>query len=101
MLNGREIKYVKNDKVKIRVIYKSKCGFLELVSKVGNKHMYKMKRWVGTQTCGGVLNNSSVNSKCVAKIVAAKMSSSSGVKIRDIISEIMSNFSFGITMRRA
>ncbi|KAI5405259.1 hypothetical protein KIW84_052153 [Lathyrus oleraceus] len=48
-----------------------------------------------------VLNNSSATSKWVAKTVVARMTSSDGVKIRDIISEIRSKFSIGITMSRA
>ncbi|CAI8600225.1 unnamed protein product [Vicia faba] len=51
-----------------------------------------MKKWVGTHTCGRVLNNSYVNSKWVVKTVAARMTSSDGVKIRDIVFEIRSNF---------
>ncbi|KAI5447366.1 hypothetical protein KIW84_014997 [Lathyrus oleraceus] len=57
-----------------------------------------MKKWVGTHTCGRVLNNSSATSKWVAKTVAAKMASLDGVKIRDIVSGIKSNFSIGVTM---
>ncbi|KAI5402328.1 hypothetical protein KIW84_050078 [Lathyrus oleraceus] len=43
---------------------------------------------------------SSATSKWVAKMVAARMTSSDGVKIRDIVFEIKSNFSAGITMSR-
>lgn len=39
------------------VVSKGKYGFWALVSKVGNKHTYKMKRWIGMHTCGRVLNN--------------------------------------------
>ncbi|KAI5444174.1 hypothetical protein KIW84_012698 [Lathyrus oleraceus] len=48
-----------------------------------------------------VLNKISINSMWIAKIVAIRMSSSGGVNIRDIIFEIMSNFSVGITMSGA
>lgn len=55
IMNERDIKYVKNDKVRVMVLYKGKCCFLALVSKVGNKHTYRMKKWVGNHTCGRVL----------------------------------------------
>lgn len=93
-------KVCENDKVRVRVICKGKYGFLVLVSKVGNKHTYKMKKWVGTHKCGRVLNNSFVTSKWVAKTVAARMASSDGIKICNIVFEIRSNFSVGITMSR-
>ncbi|KAI5447484.1 hypothetical protein KIW84_015079 [Lathyrus oleraceus] len=48
-----------------------------------------------------VLNNSSATLKWVEKMVAARMTSSDGVKIRDIVSEIRSNFSVGITISGA
>ncbi|KAI5416704.1 hypothetical protein KIW84_041652 [Lathyrus oleraceus] len=60
----------------------------------------RMKRWIGTHKCGRVLNNSSAKSKWVAKIVTARVSSSNGVDIRDIISEIRSNFFVGVIMSR-
>ena len=73
VLNGREINYVKNDKVRVRVVCKGKCDFLALVNKVGNKHTYRMKRRVGAHTCGRVLNNSSTNYKWISKTVVARM----------------------------
>lgn len=42
-----------------------------------------------------------LGTKWVAKTVAARMASSNVVKIQDIVYEIRSNFSIGITMSRA
>lgn len=101
VLNDREIKYVNNDKVGVMAVCKGKCGFLALVSKVRNKHMYRLKRWVGTHTYGRVLNNSSKNSKWIVKIVAAMMTYFYGVKIRDIVYEIRSSYYVDITVNKA
>ncbi|XP_058784424.1 uncharacterized protein LOC131659227 [Vicia villosa] len=92
VLNGREIKFVKNDKVKVRVVCKGNCGFLALVSKVGNKHTYRMKKWLGPHTCGRVLNNTTANSKWIAKTVASRMTSSDGIKLREIVSDIRNTY---------
>ena len=35
VLNGREVKFIKNDDVRVRVICKRKCGILILCNKVG------------------------------------------------------------------
>lgn len=51
--------------------------------------------------CVRVLNNSLENSKWVTKIVVARITSSGGVKINDIISEIKSNYYIEITMNGA
>ena len=74
---------------------------MALVSKDGNKHTYINKRWFDTHTCIRVLNKISINSMWIAKTVATRLSSSGGVIIRDIVFEIISNFSVGITMSGA
>ncbi|KAI5383748.1 hypothetical protein KIW84_070924 [Lathyrus oleraceus] len=93
----------KNYKFKVGLEFGSLEEFKEAITecKVGNKHTYRMKRWVGNHMCGRVLNNSTAISKWVAKVVAARMSSSDSIKIRDIVSEIRISFSVGISMSRA
>lgn len=83
------------------MICKGKYGFLALVSKVGNKHMHRIKRWIGTHTCARLLNNSSTNSKWVANTVAVRMTSSGGVKLCDIVFEIKNNCYVGINTSMA
>lgn len=78
-------KVCKNDKVIVRVICRSKCRSLALISKVRNKHMYIIKRQVCTHTWDRGLNNSFANSKWVVKNVAARMAFFDGVKIHDIV----------------
>jgi len=40
VLNGKEVKFVKNDQKRVRVICKKKCGFLIMVSKVGGRQTF-------------------------------------------------------------
>lgn len=79
VLNGYEIKFEKNDKVRVRVICKDKkgiCGFLALVSKVGDKQTFRMKRWIDDHTCARKTNNRYATSKWVSKVVLKKMETS-------------------------
>ncbi|XP_058783754.1 uncharacterized protein LOC131658483 [Vicia villosa] len=102
VLNGREIKFVKNDKVRVRVECRSKCGFLAHVSKVGDRHTYQLKTWVGTHTCARVLNNKSANSQWVAKAVVEKLHSVEKVRVSEIMStDMRRNHSVGITKGKA
>ncbi|XP_058765869.1 uncharacterized protein LOC131639388 [Vicia villosa] len=101
VLNGREITFVKNERDRVRVECKGKCGFLALCSKVGSSKTYQIKTWVGTHSCARVLNNRCAKSKWVAKYVVNKMQSSEKVKIADIIQDIRKTYSVGITPSRA
>nr|XP_004489869.1 uncharacterized protein LOC101510316 [Cicer arietinum] len=101
ILNGKEIEFIKNDSIRARVICKAKCWFLALVSKVGDSHTFRMKKWCGDHTCGRILNNSSANSKWIAKFVANKLSSCDNMQIRETLSGIRRIYFVGITTGRA
>jgi hypothetical protein len=54
VLIGRQVKFVKNDATRVRVICKQKCNFVAFVSRVGKSTTYKMKTLKGKHTCGRV-----------------------------------------------
>jgi len=102
VLNGYEIKFPKNDKVRVRVVCKGNCEFLALVSQVGDKHTFRMKRWYGDHTCARKTENRSANSKWVSKAVFAKMSTSDkDPSLQSIVTDMRSTHAVGITMSRA
>jgi hypothetical protein len=101
LLNQRQNKLLKNDKIRVRVGCKGNCDFLALVSKVGNKETYRLKKYKGPHTCPRVTNNKTASSKWVAKTVAKRLAISDTVKVREIVSEIKSTYSVGISMNRA
>ncbi|XP_058761902.1 uncharacterized protein LOC131657970 [Vicia villosa] len=101
VLNGREIRFVKNENYRVRVECKGKCGFLALCSKVGDRHTYQLKTWVGSHSCARVLNNKSANSKWVSKLVVEKRKSMGKVKVSEIMSEMRMKYAVGITKGKA
>ncbi|XP_058748392.1 uncharacterized protein LOC131621369 [Vicia villosa] len=101
VLNGREIKFVKNESYRVRVECRAKCGFLILCSKVGHKHTFAIKTIFDKHTCARVLDNRSASSRWVVKAVVKKMQTSQSVRITDIIQDLRQNFSMGITFARA
>jgi len=102
VLNGYEIKFVKNDKIRVRVVCNGKCGFLALVSQVGDKHTFRMKRWYGDHTCARTMENRSANSKWVSKAVFAKMSTSDkDLSLKSIVTDMRSTHAVAIPMSRA
>jgi hypothetical protein len=101
IMNQRQNKYLKNDKVRVRIGCRGNCGFLAFASKVGNKQTYRLKTYSGPHTCPRVTNNKTANSKWISKTVAKRMATSDNVKLREIVHEIRSTYSVGITMNRA
>jgi hypothetical protein len=101
VLNNREIKYVKNDNDRVRIVCKKDCGFLVHCSRVGRKQTFKIKTWFGTHNCPTVLNNISATSKWVAKSVLKKMMVTDNVKVTDIMVDMRRNHSVGISFYRA
>ena len=54
VLNGKEVKFVKNDQKQVRAICKKKCGFVIMASRVGGRETYKVKTFIGRHKCGRV-----------------------------------------------
>lgn len=73
VLNGRENTFVKKESNMVKVKCKGKYSFLALCSKVGGSQTFKIKTCVGTHTCARVLNNRSVKSKWIAKVMVINM----------------------------
>src|ERR1051325_1722823 len=98
VLNGREIKFVKNESYRVRVECRAKCGVLILCSKVGHKHTYSIKTIFDKHTCARVLDNRSASSRFVAKAMVKKMQTCKSVRITDIIQDMRQKNSIGITV---
>ncbi|KAJ1433698.1 Transposase, MuDR, plant [Sesbania bispinosa] len=75
MLNGRQIRYVKNDTVRVRVACSQSCEFTMLVSRVGRSTTYRVKTLVGRHTCGRVFDNNNAKASWVAKAVVNRLKS--------------------------
>lgn len=101
VLNGKEIRFKKNDLERVRVECKKKCGFEALVSKVGGKHTFMMKTWKGDHKCSWQTKNTSATAKWVSKSVANNMFTGDHVTINDIVDFVGKNYSVNITFWRA
>ena len=101
VLNGRQIQFVKNDLVRVRVTCKAKCGFMVLVSQVGSDRTYRVKTLIAKHTYGKVFDNKNANSKWVARVMTDKFRSNSNIQLKDIVDDIRRTYATGITMSRA
>ncbi|KAJ1389029.1 Transposase, MuDR, plant [Sesbania bispinosa] len=79
VLNGRQIRYVKNDAVRVRVACSKNCPFTIFVSRVGRTTTYRLKTLVARHTCGRVFGNNNAKAGWVAKVIVNKMRSNNKV----------------------
>jgi len=97
VLNGKEIKFVKNDDKRVRVVCKNKCGFLIMVSKVGGSQTFRVKTLVGSHRCGRVMFNKNANKDWVAQVLLDKFLDVGNMIVNQIIDEVRNNYSVGVT----
>jgi len=101
VLNGREVKFIKNDDVRVRAICKRKCGFLILCSKVGGSQTFRVKTLFENHNCGRVFVNKNANKEWVSKIVVDKFRNVGRMTANEIIDDVRRSYSVGITPWRA
>lgn len=105
VLNGYEIKFVKNDLIRCRVVCKKRekddCMFLALCSQVNGQHTYRIKTWDGDHTCLKVGENRSATSKWVSKAVVPALMSNENLRVTTIMDDMRRDYGVGITFGRA
>lgn len=103
VLNGKQVKFRKNDADRVRVVCKSfdTCGYTALVSRVVRSHTFRVKTLVPKHTCGRVFDNKNAKSEWVAKVIFDRMKCSKGMQINDVVTEVRTKYSTGITFSTA
>ncbi|XP_052734133.1 uncharacterized protein LOC108339256 [Vigna angularis] len=101
VLNGKEVKFVKNDLNRVRAVCKNKCDFLIMASKVGGKQTFRVKTLVGRHSCGRVFGNKSANVNWIAQVLVDRFVNVANMTVNQIIDDIKKSFSVGITAWKA
>ena len=55
ILNRRQLRFEKNDTLRVKVRCKETCEFMAYCSKVGRTHTYRLKTLIEKYTCGEYL----------------------------------------------
>ena len=98
IMNGREVVFQPNDKVRERAKCKEKRRYEIFCNKVGRSHTYRIKTYKPKHHCGRDFRNKNANSKWVSTIVADKLKSSVDVKLTQIIDVVRMKYGIGITL---
>jgi len=102
VLNGYEISFLKNEPHRARAVCKDKCGYFAFCSQVGTSHTFQLKTLKPKHKCGKTMKNRFANSRWVANFaVVKKLQTTKKVTIEDIMDDMRTNHSVGITMGRA
>lgn len=103
VLNSREIKFVKNDKHRCRVVCKKKTEYRYLVfcSRVVRTTTFKVKTLKPKHTCGMVIENKNAKSKWVVKKILERMTNDNDMKLDQVIDEGRTRYSTDIPACRA
>ncbi|RYR03986.1 hypothetical protein Ahy_B06g083482 [Arachis hypogaea] len=76
LLNGRDIRYIKSDKVRCRVGYrgkKGKCRWMAFASKVGGSDCFRLKTLNGKHTCGRDYSGRLASSSWVSQKISQRL----------------------------
>ncbi|XP_047172087.1 uncharacterized protein LOC124840131, partial [Vigna umbellata] len=101
VLNGKELKFVKNDLNRVKAVCKNNRGFLIMASNVGGKETFRVKTLVGRHRCGRVFGNKSANVNWIAQVLVDMFVNVDNMKVNEIIDGIKKSFSIGISAWKA
>ncbi|XP_014523658.1 uncharacterized protein LOC106779953 [Vigna radiata var. radiata] len=69
LLNGKEIKFMKNDLTRVRAECKKKMWLFIMARKVGGKETFRVKTLVGRHRCGRVFGNKNASVNWIAQVL--------------------------------
>ncbi|XP_058726822.1 uncharacterized protein LOC131598214 [Vicia villosa] len=103
VLNGRDVRFEKNDAVRCRVVYKEKgqCNYTVLCSRVLTSTTFKIKTLFDKHKCGRQFFNKSAKAEWVAKVIVDKMKNCSKMKLNEVIEYVRVRFATEIPGCRA
>ncbi|RYR26428.1 hypothetical protein Ahy_B02g060659 [Arachis hypogaea] len=101
LLNGRDIRFRKNDKVRCRVVCKGrkgKCKWVCFASKVGGSDCFRIKTLNEKHTCGMNYSGRLASSSWISKKIANNISRGEEMKLATVIQTIQDKYMANISV---
>ncbi|RYR08142.1 hypothetical protein Ahy_B05g075696 [Arachis hypogaea] len=95
LLNGRDVRYKKNDKLRCRVVckgQKGKCKWICFASKVGGSDCFRIKTLKGKHTCGRSYTGRLASSEWISKKIVNNISRGEDMRLATIIQTIQDKY---------
>ncbi|RYR01416.1 hypothetical protein Ahy_B06g080278 [Arachis hypogaea] len=103
LLNEKDIRYVKNDKVRCRVGCrgkKGKCRWMAFASKVGGSDCFRLKTLNGKDTCRRDYSDRLASSSWVSQKIVTNISKGEEMKIATVIQSIQDKYMANISVTK-
>ncbi|RYR16520.1 hypothetical protein Ahy_B04g073552 [Arachis hypogaea] len=104
LLNGRDIRYVKNDQVRCRVKCNGlggECPWMTFASKVGKSGCVRLKTLKSKHTCGRNYSGRLASSNWIAKKITNNISRGEDMKLGTVIQTIQEKYMVNISVWKA
>ncbi|XP_058752080.1 uncharacterized protein LOC131625205 [Vicia villosa] len=103
VLNGREVKFVKNDANRCRVVCKDKekCDYTVLCSRVLTSTTFRIKTLYSKHKCGRQFFNRCAKADWVAKVIVDGLKNNTKMKLNDVVADVRLRYATEIPGCRA
>ncbi|XP_028788237.1 uncharacterized protein LOC114744204 [Neltuma alba] len=102
LLNGYELKFIKNDKVRCRVkCAQEECKWLMFVSQVTGELTYRLKTLRAKHTCGVSIKGKNANYKWISEKIVNVMKTNKNMKLADVIASLRNHYMVGVSVWKA
>ncbi|XP_058781151.1 uncharacterized protein LOC131655272 [Vicia villosa] len=103
VLNGRDVKFEKNDSNRCRVVCKDKkkCNYTVLCSRVLTSTTFRIKTLFAKHKCGRKFFNKSAKAEWVAKVIVDGLKNNTKMKLNEVVADIRQRYSTEIPGCRA
>ncbi|XP_016186198.1 uncharacterized protein LOC107627902 [Arachis ipaensis] len=101
LLNGRDIRFRKNDRVRCRVVCKGrkeKCKWVCFASKIRGSDCFRIKTLNGKHTCGRNYSGRLASSSWISKKIANNISRGEEMKLATVIQTIQDKYMANISV---
>ncbi|CAK8531321.1 unnamed protein product [Lathyrus sativus] len=99
--NGRDLRYLKNDKTRVRVGCKEWCGWVALCSKLPNANTWNLRTLNDNHTCNKEFNVRMFNSNWPGKKLYTKVRINPNVKLTAMCEKVHEKWNVGMNRMKA
>ncbi|XP_027191068.1 uncharacterized protein [Cicer arietinum] len=95
--NGRDLKFIKNDKLRVRVKCKEGCEWFAYCAKLPDEDTWQLRKLVDTHSCNREYKVKFMRSNWLGKRLYSIVKENSNIKITDISNKVHKKWNVGVS----
>nr|XP_027191059.1 uncharacterized protein LOC101498519 [Cicer arietinum] len=99
--NGRDLKFIKNDKLRVRVKCKKGCEWFAYCAKLPDEDTWQLRKLVDTHSCNREYKVKFMRSSWLGKILYSTVKENPNIKITDISNKVHQKWNAGVSKMKA